>query len=302
VSQSLRSLSYGNLTLTNAATSGIVEKTLGGPVTVAGNLTINERNILRDAGHQITGNSTGTMTMVSGTQLFLTAAGSPMPQFNNYTLTGSTVTFDGASQNIRGMASYGNLVVAANTTQTLAGNITVANNLTINGSLAAGTNNITLAGNWTSSNGTFDAGTGTVTFNGTSTITTNSSFNHVSISGTATLTNSIFVTGNWASSGTFSAGTSTVTFEGGNAAASITSNANSPFHNLVINKGTSLQSAIVVNNDLTIAGALSAASSTSGITLFGNWIMGTNGSFVPNGNTVTFTWQQLHESSICCVP
>ncbi|MFC1576516.1 LamG-like jellyroll fold domain-containing protein, partial [Candidatus Omnitrophota bacterium] len=54
-------------------------------------------------------------------------------------------------------------------TYSLDGSLTVANNLNISGgTLSAGTNNITVGGDWTNTNSSaFDAGTGTVTFNGT---------------------------------------------------------------------------------------------------------------------------------------
>jgi hypothetical protein len=85
--------------------------------------------------------------------------------------------------------TYRNLVISSNSNSFLIGDITVNGNLTINtaSTLNAVNHNINLRGNWVG-NGTFNAGTGNVIFDGTAlqTITTNSSaFNNITINNLA---------------------------------------------------------------------------------------------------------------------
>lgn len=145
--------SYANLTITNASGSGTSTKTLSAATTVRGNLTINTNNAFNDAGFQVTGNSTGVLTLGPNTSLTVGSA-SIGTTFPTFTATipinldaASTVIYNagnGWSQTIRGLGSatasqqYGNLTITNGTgsgtsTKTFGAAATVRGNLTING-------------------------------------------------------------------------------------------------------------------------------------------------------------------------
>ncbi|MGB2879301.1 MAG: GLUG motif-containing protein [Candidatus Omnitrophota bacterium] len=99
------------------------------------------------------------------------------------------------------------------------------NNVTITGALTAPNANMNVAGDWTNS-GTFNAGTGTVTFNGTAsgkeiTNGTGNSFNNVQFTGAGgewTLQDDMGVTGQFkVTDGVFISGTNAVTLQGASA-------------------------------------------------------------------------------------
>ncbi len=152
--------------------------------------------------NNLTSSSTGARILSTAGTIGI--AGVFTPGTNTYTVTGSTVSFNGsAAQNIPAFTFY-NLVAAGTNTKSLAGNCTVLNDLTINSTLAASASNynITLGGNWID-NGTFSPGSGTatVTLNGTYQTITKSSgetFNHLTLSatGTTSLGSAITTNGN----------------------------------------------------------------------------------------------------------
>ncbi|MBI4970897.1 MAG: DUF2341 domain-containing protein [Candidatus Omnitrophica bacterium] len=141
--------------------------TLGGEVTsasvlVAGSNSINVGGNWTNTGATFNAN-TGTVTFDGAGIQNITSSGT---SFNNFTVNksaGSAVLIDALDVN-------GNVIITA-------------------GDLASGGQNIKVAGNWTNS-GTFTAGSGTVTFDGTSaqTITSGgSNFNNLTYSGSGTL-------------------------------------------------------------------------------------------------------------------
>ena len=147
------------------------DPSLGANTTVA-ILTVNAGTIFNLNNYTLTVSSTLTN---NGT---INALGSGTP-ITAGTLTGSagsTVTYLGAAGTVSATVAegtYGNLTInGASDSFNLGNGITVQGNLTItNGTLAAGTKNIALAGNFNNA-GTFNAGTGTVTFNKSSGVQT----------------------------------------------------------------------------------------------------------------------------------
>jgi N-acetylneuraminic acid mutarotase len=161
--------------------------------------------------------------------------------------------------------------------------------LTISGSYL-----LTVYGVWVN-NGTFNAGTGTVSFSGTNNISGSSinSFNNITISGTLSVPSSqnINVAGNWINNSTFTAGTGTVTFNG--TTQSIGGSASTTFNDLIINSGTTtLNTATIVNGNLTInAGTLIIA---SGVDLTVNGTLtnnaGTSGLVINDGGSLIYAY------------
>lgn len=115
----------------------------------------------------LTSSSTGGRSLAAGGTIGV--AGTFTPGANSFTVSGSTVNFNGSAQAIPAFA-YGSLTTSGSGTKTPGGNIIVGGNLTLSaGTLAAGSTAINLAGDWANNSGAtaFTAGTGTVMLNGT---------------------------------------------------------------------------------------------------------------------------------------
>lgn len=148
----------------------------------------------------------------------------------------------------------------------------VCKNMTINSSAIltiSGSNGLTVSGNWSNS-GTFIANTGTITFNGTTTISGSSvhAFNNITISGALTAPSlaNTNISGNWSNSGTFTHNSGTVTFNA--TTQSIGGSATTLFNNLIISSGTTtLGVAANVNALLTIKSGATFALSTFSVSL-----------------------------------
>jgi hypothetical protein len=141
--------------------------------------------------------------------------------------------------------------------------------------LTMSTNNFSITGNWIN-NGTFNYGTGTVTFNGTSAISgtgTPYSFYNLTISSSKTLTApaALYIYHNFTNnSGTFTSGTGTVYFSGATGSISGTSTITA-FNNITISSGTTIDG----NTSFSVAG---------------DWTNnGAAGGFNRGTSTVTFT-------------
>jgi hypothetical protein len=161
--QSVGSYTYYNL---NIATSGI--KTLANNITISNNLTINGSATLASDIYQVTGNAAGNFTMSAGTGLTLGNTGSatnvsfPTAFTTAHTALNntSTVTYQSTgAQTISNVPAYGNLSIATSGIKTLAGAITINNNLAIQGSATLATAQYQITGNATGTL-TMDAGTG----------------------------------------------------------------------------------------------------------------------------------------------
>jgi hypothetical protein len=141
----------------------------------------------------------------------------------NHTVTGSTVDFKGASQNIPAF-TFNNLTISGSGTKTLTGAVTANGNLTISAGtfdLSASNYALAIKGNFTN-NATFTGRSSTVTFSGASAqtisgssaptfynLTLNNSSGLSLSSVNATIGNTLTLT-----SGTFAIGTNTLTLNG----------------------------------------------------------------------------------------
>jgi len=209
----------------------------------------------------------------------------------DYTWTGTTSTDWGTASNwspsvVPGSgdtATIPDVSGGSNRYPTITTSVTIAG-LTINSgaSLTIGSGgSLTLTGNFTN-NGNFSAGTGTVAFNGTLTISSSgtSNFYHVTLDPGASKTvsiaagHTIYIAGNWTrSSGSFESNTSTVVFDG-SGTSTLTSSYAITFHNLTVGSGKTL-SLTYSGNSFNIENTLSLSDASS--------------TFATNGRPVAFS-------------
>ncbi|MBI4616409.1 MAG: hypothetical protein HY720_22550 [Planctomycetes bacterium] len=249
----------------------------------------------------------GALTFVNAATVFETGTG--------------TIEFAGASpqtipvppNGAGGSNPYFNLAVSNTNAAgaTLGGDITVNGALTIKsgGKLAGSTRTLTLVGDWTN-DGTFSAGTSTVSFfsAAASTSTVRGSvitpFYNVTISATKTLAlstattpaNAMRVGGIWTNGGTFTPGSSTVFFSGG--ASQIAGAVVTTYNHLTIDSGATLSVGAIqianLNGTWTNDGTFSAGNSIVRFTGSGGGIAGLNPTTfnvvqVQSGGTLTLS-------------
>jgi hypothetical protein len=172
----------------------VINKTVGLSTAFSVNRNLTIAGTLSDNGNQISGTTAGTLTMSNGSILSLGSTGAATTFPTNFATSldaGSTVIYNsGVAQTVRGGISYGNLTIAGSNTKTLGSDVVINGDLIIQSgtTLASSNRNIDLQGHWTS-NGTFTAGTGRVTFSGSRntnlTTNTNSNFSNITISKTS---------------------------------------------------------------------------------------------------------------------
>ncbi|MBC7862033.1 MAG: T9SS type A sorting domain-containing protein, partial [Bacteroidia bacterium] len=292
---------FGVLLFTTAGT-----KTLLSDISCSGNLTINAGS------GAFIGNS------------FNCSVGGNWLDNSTFTCGTGTVTFTGAAaQTIlkTGGETFNHIAFSGAGTKTLLATITANGNLTINagsGAFIANTFNISVAGNWTNSGGTFTPGNTTQTFNGAAAQTisktastetfgillfttggTKTLLSNISSTGNLTINAgsgalianafSISVGGNWTDNSTFTAGTGTVTFNGA-AAQTLIKTGGETFNHLVFSAaGTkTLLSQVFANGNITInAGSGAVIANNFNTTLAGNWT-NNGGTFTPGTSTTTF--------------
>jgi hypothetical protein len=275
---------YGNLTFSNFS------KTLSssGTIGIAGVFTPGTSA----TPHTITGstinfNGTGAQTIPGFTYNNLTSSGPTVartldpvntikiagvftPGTDIYTITGSTVEYNGTSA------------------QTLPNSFTTYNNLTLNNAAGVtGFAGLTVQGLLTVASGTF---------------TSSSNYNNVQINAGATMVgvaaSTINVSGNWTNDGgTFTPNTSTVVFNGnGNAQTIGGTAASQTFGHLTVNKtsnsvaiGGSTTTLNITGNLILQSGVLNAGTATS-INVTGNWTnnTGLSTAFNPGVSVVVF--------------
>jgi fibronectin-binding autotransporter adhesin len=217
-SQSISATTFNNITINKASGTA----TLTGNITVNGNITITA-GTMDQAGFSANRSSLGGTLSMSGSTALLLAGTNTFPSnFSSYTLNNaSSVTYNGTGvQTIAGV-TYGNLILSngASNAKTLGGSASVNGDITISsGATVDGSSfTIILGGNWNNS-GTFTPSTGTVVFAGTSkTITGNTTFNRMTITGTYTVSNNdIIINGRFfvTSTGSYAAGSGTHTVNG----------------------------------------------------------------------------------------
>ncbi|MGB9178632.1 MAG: DUF4214 domain-containing protein, partial [Pyrinomonadaceae bacterium] len=298
IGQAVAPGTYGNLTFSN------FNKTLpnGGTVGIAGTFTTGTAT-----GHTVTGNTinfngAGAQTVpafnynnltVSGSGRAITLASSGIikiagtftPNTNTYTITGSTVEYNGTS------------------VQALPSGFTTYNNLTLNNTAGTtGFAGLTVQGLLEVKAGTF---------------TSSSTYNNVQIDSGATLAatagSTINVSGTWTNNGTFTASTGTVNFNG-SATQTLGGTSATTFNNLTINNangvnlgnnetvgGTlTLTNGVlgVVTNTLTLNGAVSftGGSISSSPTGTVNYNQGSNGQAVAPGNYGNLTFSNFNKT------
>lgn len=263
---------------TSAATTGF---TVGGNFSLDGTFTHNNGTIIFSGSSILSGS---TINSAIFNNVLITASG--------LVTAPSTLNINGSFTNNGSFASGSGTVVFRGTSCTLSGStmdVTSFNHVTINsGTTLVPSANFILTGNLTV-NGTYNAGTGTVTFNGTTSLSgTNINttvFNHIQINPARTLTASninLGVSGNFINNGVFFPGTTGTMNFVGSTVLSGTSINTTDFVNIVINPGASVTgpSVLRVQGNFTNNGNFIAG---SGVVYFS----GNTGSRVLSGTTNT---------------
>jgi hypothetical protein len=231
------------------------------------------------------------------------------------TLAGTGTSSSSVSQTIGGALTIGNgtifqMSAVSGTTLTLNGN------LSVNGTLALGGNNMTHANANTISGAGSVTGTGTITLSAAKTISTGSTLTintPITISNNITITNngSVTLTSNltggnanstWvnaANSSLTMAGTTSALLSTGTLTATSSPNTvtysgsgaqtikNTTYHNLTMGNANTktLGGATTVNNNLTLSGAASLAAGANNLSVGGNWINNSSGTYSSTGTT-----------------
>ncbi len=188
---------------------------LTGNVTVKSDLTIVSGTL--NIGTYSCNRSTagGIITVGSNATLIVTANNSPLNFTSGSLDPASTVIADGSSAQAIFGDIFGNLILRNGGAKTLASNITIAGNLTIESGVSfdASSYAIDLYGHWLNS-GTFTPSTGTVRLYGTAkNVSGNTIFNRLTVYGSYTFLNNVTLNGllNITSSGSLTGGGSIVT-------------------------------------------------------------------------------------------
>jgi len=161
--QYVKSTTYHNLYLL----SGGFRTMRQGDVTINGNLTIGEENIFYTQEFQVAGNATGTLTMLSSSELRIgrnvAAATNTFPtnfvRANIILDESSLVTYNGQTQNVSHEPIYENLAITNGYNKTITGDITVNGYLSMTaGTLVFGTTKrtVTIYGDLLGSGGRID--------------------------------------------------------------------------------------------------------------------------------------------------
>lgn len=211
-----------NYVYNNLIVSGGGLKTMNGARYLTGNLTVGEftafhlgnfhltmynngNNAVNVNGHlhingsgrlSTSGNGIKTFNLGQNGYLWLTGAGTGMPDFDVFNLNGNSVVEYGAAgnQTVSSLPKYGNMVTGGSGTKTINGNYHAVNSIVIAANTTLQTfngaaNEIQMGGTWVN-NGNFSAQDNTVTFKGSSQQlivgSTPTVFNNVNISSLST--------------------------------------------------------------------------------------------------------------------
>lgn len=298
--QIIKSTTYNHI-----AINGSGQKTLGGATTVNGNLSVNVGSLATSI-YQITGNVTGTLTLVSGTALYVgsnSVATSVLFPTNftksNISLASNSTVYYHASgtQTVSSVPDYANLIVQIyNGSKTADGTINVSGDLTVNspttfnlssytlnvsgnylgtGALSFTSGNFNISGDYTNS-GLFTCGTSTTNYNGSGAQAVRGvNYNNLTFSGAGAKTLQAAATIGIA--GTFTRGTmtvtpgatNTVTFNGG---VQTMTGAATSFTNLVFsNTSLTAPADFTVGTTLTVNTGATLNMTSSTLTVSGNY-------------------------------
>lgn len=273
----LSSSSTGSRTLTAAGTIGVAGAfTPGTNAYTITNSTINyngtaAQTIAAFNYNHLTSSSTGTRTLAGAG--IIGVAGVFTPSVNAYTVTGSTVDFNGTVAQTIPAFNYNHLTSSSTGTRTLA---------------AAGT--IGVAGVFTPSVNAYTINGSTINFNGT-VAQSIPAFNYYNLSSSSTGLRTLAAVGTIGVASAFVPGTNSYTITN----STINFNGTIPqaipaftYHDLISAGSSSitLSGNIVVNNDITITSNLDVSASNYSITVKRNWI--NNGTFTAQNGAVIF--------------
>jgi hypothetical protein len=213
--QSISSSTFNNLTINKASGTA----TLAGNIAINGNLTISNGTF--DLGIYTADRSSlgGTMTIAGGATVAAGGANNFPKNYSTYTLASAgTAHYNGTMAQTIDPHAYGNLTTTGGgaSQKSLSGVTTVGGDLLINSgsSFNAGSYLQTVYGNWTN-NGTFAAATSTVALAGSGkTLSGATSFNNLTVTGTYTLLSDLTVNGAFIIAGGVTAGSTTTTIAG----------------------------------------------------------------------------------------
>jgi len=280
------SVIYNNLHVNNTSAGGATLSAAISAANVTGNLRV-QTGILNNGGFAIVGGAGDTFEVANGARFNLSGTSAMASGFGTRTFGAtSTVSFQGTDQTVEiAGLTYGHLILDGAGTKTIGTGggqtLTVAGDLTIAG--ASTTYNgtarnpaVNLAGNFTN-NGTFNAGTGVFTFEGSvsKTITGITTFGNVTFAktggATVTANSDLAITRNFVNTAGFDAGTTTTTFNG---TIDQTITGATTFYNLTLNNNNASGTELTLNNDVTV-------NNTFTFTL-GNVITGANALIIGN--------------------
>ncbi|MEK7815818.1 MAG: hypothetical protein AAB294_03255 [Pseudomonadota bacterium] len=275
---------YNNLHVNNTHASGA---TLANDITAArvtGDLRV-QSGTLNNGGFSIVGNAAKTFEVANGATFVLTGGSVMATGFGTKTFGAtSTVRYArvGGNQNVS-IETYGHLVLTGGGnkrlltgTTTIIGNFTLETGTTYDG--PANDPTVNLAGNFSNS-GTFNAGTGVFTFNGTAaqTITGATTFGNLVINNSniagVTANSDLSITRNFTNTAGFDAVTNsiTTTFNG---TVNQTITGATTFHNLTLSNTFGSGTELTLSNNVTVNNTLSFVA--------GNVITGANTLIIGN--------------------
>jgi len=237
-----------------AANGGTYTSTGTTVFSIAGSTALSGSTISGIQFNDLTINSGATLVAPGGT---INVAGN-WDNNGGFTHSGGTVAFNGAAQIIASNnVAFNNVTISGSSSKVLSEGLNVDNTLTISSTLSPLGQTVSIAGSWIN-NGTFNAATSTVVFDGTTTISGSSATNfaHVSITGTLTSPSSFNVAGNFSKTGTFNAGTGTVNFNGTVISQSITGSSTT-FNNVTVSNpvGVNVNATARLNGVFTLSGS-----------------------------------------------